>query len=275
MLERLEIHNYALIEDSSIEFGEGFTVVTGETGAGKSILLGALSLLLGEKAEVQSIRSGCDSASVRASFFVPEPLPIFLSSYLEREGLSLEDGSLLVSRSIKTNGRSTITIQGKMATRSDLGSITQELLDISAQRDHQSLLSNANQLAVLDVFGACGELKQAYQEQYSLYQNSCRALEEKKQMLSRSLREEEYLRFAVDEIKKINPKENEDEQIQQQLSVISSYEQIYEALSLSVQLLSSRENGGVSALTNLYTAKNQLSTAAKADPCLESYLDRL
>jgi DNA repair protein RecN (Recombination protein N) len=275
MLERLEIHNYALIEDSCIDFKEGFTVITGETGAGKSILLGALSLLLGEKAEVQSIRSGCESASVSASFFIPDPLPLFLASYLDRENIALEDGSLLISRVLKINGRSSTTIQGRLATRSDLASITQELLDISAQRDHQSLLSSANQLAVLDVFGSCKKYKQEYQEQYMLYQELYRRLEEKKQLLQNSTREAEFLQYAVDEIKKVDPKVDEDEQIQQQVQVISSYEQIYEALSLSVQMLSSLDHGGSSVLSNLHTSKNQLSLAAKADPSLESYLDRL
>ena len=274
MLERLEIHHYALIEDCSIEFGEGFTVITGETGAGKSIILGALSLLLGEKAEVHSIRSGCESASVSASFYVPDPLPAYISEYLNRENLMLEDGSLLVSRSIKTNGRSSITIQGKMATRTDLGLITRELLDISAQRDHQSLLSSTNQLAVLDVYGDCHIFKESYQTQYLLYQDLIRMLEEKKQILASSKREEDYLRFAVDEITKVDPKEGEDEEIQQQVKVIASYEQIYEALSFATSALSHSESG-LSALSNLHQAKSQLALAAKADASLESYQERL
>lgn len=274
MLERLEIHNYALIEDCSIEFDEGFTVITGETGAGKSIILGALSLLLGEKAETQSIRSGCDSASVSARFFIAKTVPSALGAYLEREDLSLEDGSLLVSRTIKMNGRSSITIQGKLATRADLSGISRELLDISAQRDHQSLLSSANQLSVLDVYGSCSELKASYQEQYLLYQDLIRKLHEKQQLLQSSKREEEYLRYAIDEIKKVNPKIDEDEQIQQEVSIIASYEQIYEALSFACSTLSHSESG-TSALSNLYQAKNQLSLAAKADPALQGYRDRL
>ena len=91
MLERLEIHHYALIEDSTIEFPGGFSVITGETGAGKSILLGALTLLLGEKTEVQSIRSGCDSATVSASFHIAQPMGVQLASFLAKEELELEE----------------------------------------------------------------------------------------------------------------------------------------------------------------------------------------
>ncbi len=206
MLERLEIHNYALIEDSVIEFPDGFTVITGETGAGKSIILGALSLLLGEKTEVQSIRSGQESATVRASFALSSPYPPNLSAYLEREGISIEDESLIVSRTIKNTGRSSVSLQGRLSSRSELAAISKELLDISAQRDHQSLLSAANQLAVLDVYGTCTEEKSAYRSAYESYQALKNELEKKKQQLEQSQKEEDFLRFAVDEIAKIDPK---------------------------------------------------------------------
>ncbi|MGH0051813.1 MAG: DNA repair protein RecN [Sphaerochaetaceae bacterium] len=274
MLEQLEIHNYALIEDCAIEFPIGFTVITGETGAGKSIILGALSLLLGEKTEVQSIRSGCESATVRASFLLESPYPPNLAAYLEREGLSLEEESLVISRTIKTTGRSSVSVQGRLSSRSELAAISKELLDISAQRDHQSLLSAANQLAVLDVYGACLEEKQIYRTAYESYQALKDELERKKQQLEQSQREEDYLRFAVDEITKINPKIGEDEQIAEQVRVIAGYEQIHESLNSAIEALHGGEMG-TSALTSLALAKNQIVHAAKADPSLENYHIRL
>ncbi len=274
MLERLEIHNYALIEDCAIEFPDGFTVITGETGAGKSIILGALSLLLGEKTEVQSIRSGQKSATVRASFALTPPYPSNLVAYLEREGISIEEESLIVSRTIKNSGRSSVSLQGRLSSRSELAAIGKELLDISAQRDHQSLLSGANQLAVLDTYGNCTEEKNAYRSAYESYQALKAELEKKKQQLEQSQKEEDFLRFAVDEIAKIDPKVGEDDQITEQVRVIASYEQIHESLSSAIRALHEGEMGA-SALASLALARTQIMNATKADPSLDEYVSRL
>ncbi len=274
MLERLEIHNYALIEDSVIEFPEGFTVITGETGAGKSIILGALSLLLGEKTEVQSIRSGQESATVRASFAISAPYAPSLSAYLEKEGIALEDESLVVSRTIKSNGRSSVSIQGRLSSRNELAAISKELLDISAQRDHQSLLSAANQLAVLDVYGNCNEEKKSYREAYEQLLSLKDSLEQKKRLLEASEREEDFLHFALDEIEKVDPQVGEDDQIAEQVRIIASYEQIYDALSEAISALHGGEMGS-SARSLLSHARMQISNAGKVDQSLESYAGRL
>ena len=171
MLERLEIHNYALIEDSVIEFDEHFTVISGETGAGKSIILGALGLLLGAKTDVQSIRSGSESATVAASFYLGGGPGEALEGFLDREALTLEEGVAIIRRTIKRNGRSTSTICGAVATLGDLAAVTAELFDISAQRDHQSLLLPASQLRVLDAYGECEGQKAKYQTWYHEHQH--------------------------------------------------------------------------------------------------------
>ncbi|NLE16571.1 MAG: DNA repair protein RecN [Spirochaetales bacterium] len=274
MLERLEIHHYALIEDSTIEFPGGFSVITGETGAGKSILLGALTLLLGEKTEVQSIRSGCDSATVSASFHIAQPMGVQLASFLAKEELELEDDTLVASRTIKSNGRSSISIQGRLATRSELALITGELLDISAQRDHQSLLSTSHQLSVLDSFGSCGAEKSAYKSAYDQYQSLKAELERVQSDLESAKRELDYLSYAVDEIEKVNPKPMEDEEIANQVQVIASFEHIHEALSQAVSLLHGSDQG-LSTLASLHQVRTQLALAGKADSSLHPLVNRL
>ncbi|MFA7128384.1 MAG: DNA repair protein RecN [Sphaerochaeta sp.] len=274
MLERLEIHHYALIDDVAIQFDEGFTVITGETGAGKSIILGALSLLLGEKTDVQSIRNGCDSATVSASFYLGSSIPPGIGNFLKENEMELDDGSLLISRTIKSNGRSSISIQGRLFTRSDLSMVGEDLLDISAQRDHQSLLSPVHQLAVLDAFGNCQKQKGDYQQVYKRTLELQHEIDELKKDLDRSARESEFLKFAVDEITKADPKAGEDEQISEQVRTISAFEEIHDALSLATSLLHASDSG-TSTLGSLHQSGTQLAIASKGDPSLEPYRLRL
>jgi DNA repair protein RecN (Recombination protein N) len=138
MLEQLQIQNFALIEKLRIEFGDGFNVITGETGAGKSIILGAMNLLLGEKADGQVVRSGCDETVVSAVFRLEDGHP--LSGWFAERGVEIEDGALLLRRTVKANGRGMIYVQGEPMTRADLKSIGDALIDMSGQHDHQSLL---------------------------------------------------------------------------------------------------------------------------------------
>lgn len=274
MLERLDIHHYALIDDVTINFGEGFSVITGETGAGKSIILGAIALLLGERSDTQAIRSGCEAATVSASFFLGESVPPIIANYLEENDLELDDGSLLLSRNVRSNGRSSATIQGRGATRGDLTLIGEELLDISAQRDHQSLLSSANQLLVLDAFGNCKKEKEDYQELFKQMQ----VLEAEQQKLKKNLldsaREAEFLKFAVDEISKANAKVGEDDELAEQIRTISSFEQIYDSLSLATALLHGSEAGS-SLLGSLHQAGKQIGIASKSDTNLSEFHQRL
>ncbi|AEV28452.1 DNA repair protein RecN [Sphaerochaeta pleomorpha str. Grapes] len=274
MLERLEIHHYALIEDVTINLCEGFTVITGETGAGKSIILGALSLLLGEKTDVQSIRSGCESATVSASFFLGAAVSPSLSTLLAERDLDLDEGTLVLSRTIKSNGRSTISIQGRVMTRSDLASISEELIDISAQRDHQSLLSPSHQRDVLDAFGSCLLDKIEYQKQFAICGDLQNEIEKLSLAIQNSSRESEFLKFAVDEITKADPKPGEDERISEQVKTIGAFEQIHDALALAGELLHGTENGP-SVLGSLHQAAAQLALAARGDVSIDPFRIRM
>src|SRR5690554_3330369 len=127
MLDRLEIHNYALIEDRSIEFEDGFTVITGETGAGKSIILGALSMLMGERVESHVIRSGSESATVNASFCFDGEVSEEVQTFLRERDIDVAEDELILSRTIKSNGRSSALLQGRMIPRTDLGELSAQL----------------------------------------------------------------------------------------------------------------------------------------------------
>jgi len=273
MLDRLQIHNYALIEDRHIEFEEGFTVITGETGAGKSIILGALSMLMGEKVESHVIRSGADSATVNASFTFEGGANEKIQRFLAERDIDLGDDELLLSRTIRSNGRSSALLQGRMVPRSDLGELASRLFEISAQKDHQSLLKSEAQRDALDRSGECLEERAVYQEQWSRLQLLKKELIERKALFEAALREEEFLRFAEEELNAINPKEGEDELLKEEIHRLSSFEQIYESLSRSSSLLHSFETSSVAAA--LRNASRELEPAVKADRSLESLANRL
>ena len=273
MLDRLEIHNYELIEDRSIEFEDGFTVITGETGAGKSIILGALSMLMGERVESHVIRSGSESATVNASFCFDGEVSEEVQTFLRERDIDVAEDELILSRTIKSNGRSSALLQGRMIPRTDLGELSAQLFEISAQRDHQSLLKSEAQRNALDRAGECIGEKRDYQEAWNTLQTLKKELLERKKIFEAALREEEFLRFAQEEINAIDPKEGEDEELKEEIHRLSSFEQIHDSLSTSSAILHSYESSSI--LTSLRNAKEALEGAIKADRSLEGYATRL
>jgi len=274
MLEKLCIRHYALIEDAEISFSEGLTVLTGETGAGKSIIMGALSLLLGDKADATVVRSGCDSASVSATFSF-DSVPSSLADCLSSMDVSLDEGTLVLSRSIRVNGRSTIAVQGMAKTRTELQQIGAALVDVSAQKDHQSLFQSAKQREVLDSYAHDGETLASYRSHYDTLQNLKRQSEGLKASIASLDKENDYLSFASNEIEKAQVKSGEDDRIASEVKIIGSYEQIHDELEEIVSLLHGGEDEGVSAVNALRDAAKSLQGASRLDDSLSSLASRL
>ena len=165
MLEHLEIRNFALIENLSVDFSEGFNVITGETGAGKSIILGALGLLMGERADTSAVRSGCDEIVINAVVSIPEDHEIL--PWLEEKGVIPEDGAIYIKRTVKANGsRSLIHVQNQLFTRQDLATLADSIIDMHGQSEHQSLLSSENQRKILDSYANNEELLKLCNDSY-------------------------------------------------------------------------------------------------------------
>ncbi|MBQ9239405.1 MAG: AAA family ATPase, partial [Treponema sp.] len=214
MLESLSIKDFALIDSVTVEFGRGFTILSGETGAGKSILIGALSFLLGGKADAASIRSGGHEAQVSGIFLLDTAAafirPDFSADteeeirtageWLFRHGIAPEDGRVLIRRSIRDNGRSTAWIQQAAVTRADLAAFSAFLLDIHGQHEHQSLMRVASHRTFLDARAGIVPEVHAFTALYAELVETREHLAE----LSASNREQEELleryRYAVSEI---------------------------------------------------------------------------
>src|SRR6266700_3362819 len=164
MLTTLRIKNLALVADLTLDLGPGFNVITGETGAGKSILIGALNLVLGERADRTVIRSGSDTCLVEAVFDVAR-LKAPLKSFLEENGLEpCEDSQLVLKRSFTSNGANRQFINGSPTNLHTLAAVGEWLVDIHGPHEHQSLLHPARQLAILDAFGNLESARQAFTE---------------------------------------------------------------------------------------------------------------
>lgn len=273
MLESLSIHAFALIEDIHIDFNKGFTVITGETGAGKSIFLSALSLLLGGPGDTQSIRNGFDSASVSGTFIL-ENSAKEIRKILSELSIDIEDNIIIIRRVLKSNGRTLSYINDFPIKKSSLITISSFLVDISAQHAHQSLLKSDKQLSLLDNFCEANNLLEEYQKQFHLINKLENEKKNLIELISSSKREEDYLNYAFEEINKIDPKEDEDDNLSDEIHKLSQFENIHENLLDTVEILNSSYDGG-SIINNLNNCLSSLSKASNVDNKLNNFQERL
>ena len=267
MLEHLEIRNFALIENLSVDFSDGFNVITGETGSGKSIILGALGLLMGEKADTSAVRTGTDEIVINAVISIPKGHEIL--PWLSERGVEPEDGAIYVRRTVKANGgRSLIHVQNQIFTRQDLCTLAESLIDMHGQSEHQSLLSVDRQRRILDSYARLSGLLQSCSEAF----RNLGALQSKKEELIKNLeegrRQADYLQFALDEIETIKPVVGEDEDLKERIHVLGQFESIFENVSNCTERLKDAGSG-------IYDAISSISRASKADSRLQEYTARL
>jgi DNA repair protein RecN (Recombination protein N) len=225
MLTELRIVNFALLEELSLRFELGFTVLTGETGAGKSLLIDAIALLVGGRASADQIRFGAEEASLEAAFHLPDRHP--LQARLRDQGiLGPADSELIVRRVIARSGRNRVYLNGTMSSLHALEELGGTLVDLHGQHDQQSLLAAAMQRSVVDAFGNLQERCAVYQQGYQAWKRAC---EERDQLIRESehrTQREELLRFQCTELDDAALREGEDEELQNERRRLSSSQQI-------------------------------------------------
>ena len=267
MLEHLEIRNFALIENLSVDFSEGFNVITGETGSGKSIILGALGLLMGERADTNAIRTGTDGILVDAVVSVPENHEIL--PWLRERGVEPEGGVIYIRRSVKANGaRSLIHVQNQLFTRQDLCTLADSLIDMHGQSEHQSLLIPDKQRRILDSYAQNDGLLDRCAEAYGRIVDLKARKEELQNRLEEGRRQQDYLQFALEEIENADVKSGEDEELKDRIRVLGQFESIYENVSNGSERLRDIRGG-------IYDAQTSVARAAKVDSNLSEYTARL
>jgi DNA repair protein RecN (Recombination protein N) len=240
MLIDLRIHDFAVLDYVSLEMRPGLNVLSGETGAGKSIIVGALSLLLGERASSSVVRRGASRAVVEGVFDVAGRAPVL--ARLERLGIEPDDGLLILKREVAAEGRNRAWINGSPATATMVGELGSDLVDLHGQHEHQTLLRAAEQRRILDAYGGASELARAVAERHRRLQELARALEERESRRRELESRSDFLRFQLSEIQGARIVENEDVRLEEEARRLEHSEELAnEAGSLHEALYGSDE----------------------------------
>ena len=272
MLAQLFINNIAVIERASIDLEKGFTVLTGETGAGKSIIIDAIHAVLGERTSKELVRTGTQSASVSALFtgLDEDILRLLDQLSIPRE----EDGSLLVQRDIRQGGRSSCKLNGAPATVSMLKQVGPRLVTIHGQHESYELLSPEVHMVYLDSFAGLESLLAEYQAAYHTLRETQRKLEALQTDEGEKARLSDLLHYQIDEIQSANVRVGEREELEAQRNVIRNSEKIAEALELLRGLLSGDEDSE-GLLTGVEQASVEAERVASYLPELEEAAQKL
>ncbi|MDR1637130.1 MAG: DNA repair protein RecN [Treponema sp.] len=270
MLEELSIRNYALIENISLSFEKGFNVLTGETGAGKSIIVGSISFLMGAKADPQAIRTGTEEAGVTALILLDRRNRDALE-WLKARDIENEDNRIIVRRSIKTSGRTSIFIQNVPVSRTDLEEFMGFLFDLHGQHNHESLLRKESHRRYLDQFAGLEDQALAYNRLFL-------ELAGKRKTLEASLSSErdresrlEILNYGVEEIEKAAPRPGESRELEGEARRLGEFEKL---TGHSETVAACFFDEDVSLLSLVRRLRVSLDAAAAIDPSLEALRKR-
>jgi DNA repair protein RecN (Recombination protein N) len=270
MLVELRIRDYAVVHDLTLQLGPGLNVLSGETGAGKSIIVGALSLLLGERASSDLVRAGADRASVEAVFDV-EAVPAVLER-LEEFGLRLEDGLLILRREVAAEGRNRAWVSGSPTTAGIVGELGTALVDLHGQHEHQTLLRPRDQRDLLDAFGGAAEVAgevSALHRELTELQSELEAREERRRDVESRA---DFLRFQLDEIDRARLSPGEDEALEAEAGRLENSEELAEGASALHDELYARDDALADRIAE---ARRRLERLAEHDPDLRIEADRL
>lgn len=266
MLKHLYIKNYALIEQLDIDFSSGFSVITGETGAGKSIILGAIGLLLGQRADSKAVKTGCQKCTIEAQFDISQ---YNLNEWFNENELDIEEGECIIRRELTATGKSRGFINDTPVTVQQMKELGEMLVDIHSQHQNLLLQKTDFQLSILDIIADNEKLRSEYQSTYSEYKKNVRELEELKQMLSDSREKEDLMRFQLEELTVANLTDGEQEELEQEQEAATHTEDIKTALYEADNML----NGEGAAIDILRQTNNKLSSVtsiyAKLSPLSE------
>ena len=269
MLQSIHIQNYALIESLDIDFHTGFSVITGETGAGKSIILGAIGLLVGQRADIKAIKTGANKCIVEARFNISS---YELEAFFEEHDLEYEEGECILRRELYASGKSRAFINDTPASLAQMKELGEKLIDIHSQ--HQNLLLNHEnfQLSVVDILAHDEKELQVYKEMYSAFKKTSHELADIQDQAEKNRQDEDYISFQLSQLEEANLHSGEQEELEQEAETLSHAEDIKSNLYKVDQLMSSDETTLLSATKDCIQTLQGIS---KVFPPAQEWMERL
>ena len=269
MLSLLHIENIALIQSADIRFEPGFNVLTGETGAGKSIVIDSIGAVLGERTSRELIRTGAKSALVTAVFTQVPPLP-----WLEENGFPTGEEELLLQRELQGDGRNVCRIDGKLVTVAQLRELGRQLLNIHGQHDGQQLLDPASHLGYLDQFGGCQPLLEDYQVAYRRWHDIRREMDKLQMDEAERSRRVDTLNYQIQELERAQLKAGEDEELSARRTLLRSAGKLMEAVQSAEFALSGDEDRD-GACSLIAQAEGEVQGVSSISPELSELSEKL
>lgn len=255
MLQELSIKDFAIIDEIQISFQPKMTVLTGETGAGKSIIIDALGLLAGGRGSTEFIRKGEKKAVIQGLFTLPRKANTY--NILEEYGIDSEDGQIILQRDLYRGGRNICRINGMMVNLATLRKVGETLIDIHGQNEHQELMKPENHIDLLDEYDKkTSQLRNQYQVVYQNYRKLKLSMEKKEADEKAWAQRLDMLNFQVKEIEEAGLKINEEDELVEEKNKLDNFQAIHDALELSYQILSGEK---IDVVGNLGNAMNELS----------------
>lgn len=267
MLHELRIHNFAIIEDISLVFHNGMTVLTGETGAGKSIIIDAVSLLAGGRGSADYVRHGTNKCILEGHFEMPQNSQ--LKEIFQTEAIDYDEKLMIIQREIYSNGRSVCRINGSIVTIGLLKEIGGYLIDIHGQNEHQELMQSDNHISLLDYFGneSIAPLKASYQKDFKEYRKSVKILDEWQDKEQEMAQKIDILKFQTEEIANANLVVGEEEELEEEERRLANFQTITSAMTTSYQVLQESEPNGLELVGK---AMDEMENIADVDQNLEA-----
>lgn len=278
MIEEIYIRDLGVIQEARLSFGEGLTVITGETGAGKTMVLSALGLLLGERSDTSAIRRGQEQAFVEGRWFLKNNTDTAaqVSERLADAGTEISDGELIMNRSVSSEGRGRASVSGKAAPVNLLSELGERLVVVHGQSDQIRLKSAAAQREALDQFAGAQNLLADYQEHYLAWKQAAQRLQEIQSETDARAQEADALREAVTELEKANPQPGEDTELTDKANRLTNVEELRLAATAAHEALSSESfDGAVDAISLVGTARRSLEQVAQHDSELAKLAENL
>ena len=262
MLLNLRIRDFAIIDAVELELPPGFTVVTGETGAGKSIVVDALTVAMGGRASADLVRTGAETAEVEALFDISAH-PVVQARLEQRDLVGDDPNVLVIRRVVGAKGKAKVVINGRLATVATLAELVRGLVDISGQHDQQSLLVVENHLEILDAYACVDPLKSSFKEVYERLRQLRRERDRLQKSEDESLRRADFLRFQVEEITRVNARPGEDQSLEAERLRLAHAEKLRHGVDVAEALLYGEDG---SAFDKVGKAAAETTALARIDP---------